>query len=93
MGGSEESRRRGRRREQNRKAQFIFRQKRKDEVHRLQSEVLQLKQRLASIQATQAVAAATCAGGDGKTCGAGEGGMGGPVLCALCKGYADMAQR
>lgn len=48
MIGSEESRRRNRRREQNRKAQFIFRQKRKDEVQRLQHEVSQLKQLLAT---------------------------------------------
>ena len=45
---SSQERRRRRRREQNRKAQFTFRQKRKDEVRRLQSEVADLKSRLAA---------------------------------------------
>ncbi|KAK5047242.1 hypothetical protein LTR84_006764 [Exophiala bonariae] len=56
---TEESRRRNRRREQNRKAQFIFRQKRKDEVQRLQLEVRQLKGLLAS--SGTAASTTTCA--------------------------------
>lgn len=86
MAGTEESRRRGRRREQNRKAQFVFRQKRKDEVQRLQLEVLHLKERLATVQEdTKWRQVTTSVNG----CGASDGGM---VLCALCKGYAAQCQ-
>lgn len=81
MIGSEESRRRNRRREQNRKAQFIFRQKRKDEVQRLQHEVSQLKQLLATTSVQEMTTPAPgCAGASG--------GFGVPMgSCALGTGY------
>lgn len=65
---TEESRRRNRRREQNRKAQFIFRQKRKDEVQRLQLEINQLKGLLASRAPATTSTATSCGTGELGTC-------------------------
>lgn len=67
-----------RRREQNRRAQIIFRQKRKDEVRQLQAEVMQLKAQL--VEATITSQQRRAAGFDQSAF----------VVCSLCKSYAGM---
>lgn len=68
-----------RRREQNRRAQIIFRQKRKDEVRQLQAEVMQLKGQL--VEATNT--------SQQRRVGLGQSTL---VVCSLCKSYAEMCK-
>lgn len=76
MGEQSQISRHQKRREQNRKAQLTFRQKRKDEIQRLQAEVIQLKAQLAA-NAQMKSSYQFSHGGESS------------VVCSLCKSYAE----